>query len=372
MAQQDTEIKTQPIVINMGPQHPSTHGVFRLRLVLDGETVIDAEPVFGYLHRSKEKLEEERTYLQTLPITDRMDYLSGMTNNLACSLAIEKLANIPVPERAQYIRVIIAELTRISSHCFAQGMQLQELGAWGTPLMYFIRERERIIDLFEMVSGARLTFNYIRPGGVSQDFPPEFVPACKKFVDEMPRYIDEYEQLLVENEILRARTMGVGILPKDLAINAGASGPVLRGSGVDWDLRKRDPYLIYDRFDFDIPTGKVGDTFDRFMVRLYEMRESVKIVRQALDQLPPGPVVADLPIVIIPPPGDAYAHIESARGTLGFYLVSDGGANPWRFHVRAGSLINLTALREMLIGHKVADAVVIFGSIDIVLGEVDR
>ena len=365
-------IKTPPYVVNMGPQHPSTHGVLRLRLVLDGETVLDAEPILGYLHSSKEKLQEEHTYLQTLPITDRMDYLSSMSNNLGCALAIEKLAGIPVPERATYIRVIMAELQRIASHCFAQGTLLQDLGAWGTPLMYFLREREQVLDLFEMVCGARLTYNYIRPGGISQDLPPEFFPALHRFLDEFPRRLTDYEQLLWENEILRARTVGVGVLPRDLALNASITGPALRASGVRWDLRKADPYCFYDRFDFEVPAGEKGDSYDRFMVRFYEMRESLRIIEQAMEQLPPGEWKADVSIVIRPPAGDAYQQIESPRGMLGYYLVSDGGASPWRFHVRAPSFINLTVLREMLIGHKVADVVAIVGSIDVVMGEVDR
>lgn len=365
-------IKTEPFVLNMGPQHPSTHGVFRLRLVLDGETVLDAEPVMGYLHRSKEKLEEERTYLQTIPITDRMDYLNSMGNNLAVTLAIEKLADISVPERATYLRVIFVELQRIASHLFAQGAFLNDCGAWATPFMYMLREREKIVDLFEMVCGARLTYNYIRPGGVTQDVPPEFFPAMRKLLEEMPHRIDEYEQLLVENEILLARSKGIGVLPRELAIASSASGPVLRASGVAWDLRKADPYCCYDRFDFDIPVGQNGDSYDRFWVRLEEMRQSVRITNQALEQLPPGSVRTPVPIVIFPPPGDVYARVESPRGELGFYVVSDGSPAPWRMHVRAPSFVNLTPLREMLIGHKVADVVAILGSIDIIMGDVDR
>ena len=365
-------VRTSPFVVNMGPQHPSTHGVLRLRLVLDGETVLDAEPVLGYLHSSKETLQEPHTYRQTVPITDRMDYVSSMTNNLACSLAIEKLAHIQVPERATYIRVIMSELQRIASHCIALGTFLQDMGAWGSPLMYFLSERELILDMFEMVCGARLTYNYIRPGGVSQDVPPEFFPAARKFLDEFPGHLDEYEQYLWENEILRMRTVNVGVLPRELAISAAVTGPTLRGSGVKRDIRKVDPYCFYDRFDFNVPVGENGDCFDRFMVRLYEMRESAKIANQALEQLPPGPWKEDVPIIIRPPVGEAYAHVESPRGELGFYLVSDGSVSPWRFHARAPSFINLTPLREMLTGYKVADVVVIIGSIDIIMGEVDR
>ncbi|MBI2885587.1 MAG: NADH-quinone oxidoreductase subunit D [Chloroflexi bacterium] len=365
-------LPTQPYMVNMGPQHPSTHGVLRLRLVLDGETVLDAEPVLGYLHSSKEKLQEEHTYLQTIPITDRMDYLSAMNNNLGCALAIEKLAGIQVPERATYIRVIMSELQRIASHCFAQGTLLQDMGAWGTPLMYFLYEREQILDIFEMVCGARLTYNYIRPGGVSQDLPPEFFPLVRKFLAEFPAQLDDYERYLKDNEILRARTVGIGVFPRELAINASATGPTLRASGVPWDIRKADPYCCYDRLEFEVPVGQRGDCYDRFMMRLYEMRESLSIIHQALELLPPGEWKAPVPLVIRPQPGDAYAHIESPRGELGYYLVSDGGASPWRFHVRAPCFINLTALRDLLVGHKVADVVVIVGSIDIVMGEVDR
>lgn len=359
-------------MINMGPQHPSTHGVLRLRLALDGETVVDAEPVLGYLHSSKEKMQEEHTYLQTVPITDRMDYLASMSNNLGCVLAIEKLAGIPVPPRAIYIRVLMAELQRVASHCFAQGTLLQDMGAWGTPLMYFLREREQILDLFEMVCGARLTYNYMRPGGIAQDLPPEFYSAVQRFLDQMPDRLNEYEDLLRGNEVLMARTVGIGVLPKELAINASISGPTLRASGVAWDLRKTDPYSGYEKFDFAVPVGANGDCYDRFVVRFQEMRESLKIVQQALDGLPAGPWKTSVPIVIWPPVGDAYVQIESPRGMLGYYLVSDGSAAPWRFHVRAPSYINLTVLKEMLVGYKVADVVVTVGSIDIVMGEVDR
>lgn len=341
-------------------------------MVLDGETILDAEPILGYLHSSKEKLFETHTYLQCVPVTDRMDYLASMTNNLAISLAIEKLAGIEVPERANYIRVIVSELQRLASHCFGQGTLINDMGAWHTPLIYFIKEREFILDMFEMVCGARLTYNYIRPGGVSQDLPPEFFPAVGKFLDEFPGRLDEYYGMLWENEIIRARATNIGVLPRELAISSGVSGPTLRGSGVEWDLRKRDPYCGYERFSFDVPTGQTGDVWDRFAVRFQEMRESLRILSQALDGLPAGRFKADVPIVIRPPAGEAYAQVESPRGMLGFYIVSDGGASPWRCHVRAPSFINLTPLREMLIGHKVADAVVIIGSTDIVMGEVDR
>ena len=365
-------LKTEPFVINIGPQHPSTHGVFRMRTTLDGEVIVDMEPVFGYLHRGIEKLAEERTYTGVIPLTDRLDYLASMSNNLAYCLAVEKLAGIAVPERAEYLRVIMAELMRISSHLCAVGFFLNDCGAFMTPVLYMFREREKLLDLFEMVSGQRLTYNYMRVGGVSHDIPEEFLPALDKFVRQMPGFIDEYDQLLAENEILLARSKGVGILPRELAINISASGPVLRASGVEWDIRKADPYSIYDRFEFDIPTGTAGDCYDRYRVRIQEMRQSLRIIKQAMEQLPPGEVRSEVPHLIHPPVGEAYGHIEAPKGELGFYLVSDNSIAPYRFHIRAPSLINLTALRDMMIGWKIADAIIIFGSIDICMGEVDR
>jgi NADH-quinone oxidoreductase subunit D len=346
-----------------------------MRVTFDGEVVVDMEPILGYLHRGIEKLCEERTYTQIIPLTDRLDYLASMSNNLAHVLAVEKLAGIPVPERAEYLRVIMAELMRISSHLMAVGFFLNDLGAFFTPLMYMFREREKILDLFEMVCGQRLTYNYMRIGGVSHDIPPEFLPALKMFLAEMPGFIDEYDQLLAENEILLARSKGVGILPRELAINSSASGPVLRASGVNWDIRKADPYSIYERFEFDVPTGSLGDTYDRYWVRIQEMRQSVRILNQAveqLEQLPPGEVCTKVPRLLRPPAGEVYGHIEAPRGELGFYIVSDNSIAPYRLHIRAPTLINLTALRDMVVGWKLADAIIIFGSIDIVLGEVDR
>ncbi len=365
-------IKTEPFVINIGPQHPSTHGVFRMRVTLDGEVVIELEPVYGYLHRGVEKLAEGRTYKQSIPLTDRLDYVCSMTNNQAYVMAVEKLAGIPVPERAEYIRVIMAELQRIANHLVAVGAFLNDCGAFMTPFLYMFREREKIVDMFDMVCGQRLTYNYMRFGGVSQDIPDEFLPALSKFVADMPFFIDEYDQLLAENEILLVRSKGIGILPKEVAIDISASGPVLRGSGVEWDIRKVDPYSVYDRFEFDIPTGTVGDCYDRYRVRIAEMRQSLRIIQQAMEQIPRGPVLTTVPLRLCPPAGEAYAHIESPKGELGFYLVSDNSVNPYRWHVRAPSLINLTALRDMAVGWKLADAIVIFGSIDITMAEVDR
>ena len=366
-------IRTEPLILNIGPQHPSTHGVFRMRVKLDGEVVVDVEPVVGYLHRGIEKLAETRTYTQDIPLTDRLDYLASMTNNLAYCLAVEKLAGIKVPERAEYIRIIFSELMRVSSHLMAVGFFLNDLGAMMTPVLYMWREREKIVDLFEMASGQRLLYNYMRIGGVSQDLPDDFIPAAKKFVAEMPRYIDEYDQLLAQNEILLVRAKGVGILPAETAIQIGASGPVLRASGINWDVRKKDPYSIYDRFDFEVPTGTVGDCYDRYWVRMQEMRQSVRILEQALAQIPDkGEIRANVAQFFRPPVGEAYGHIEAPKGNLGFYLVSDGSIAPYRMHIYPPTLINITALRDMAVGWKIADLIIILGSIDIVLGEIDR
>ncbi len=360
------------LVVNLGPQHPSTHGVFRLVLTLEGETVLDADPVMGYLHRGVEKQAEEGTYLHMVTATDRLDYLSAMMNNWAYSIAVEKLAGIPVPERAEYIRVIIGELQRIASHCVAIGTFGSDVGAFFTPLIYTFREREAITDLFNMVCGARLTYSYIRPGGVALDLTEEFVPACRQLCEQLPPKIDEYEALLTSNEIFLARTKGIGVLRPEVAIDYAVSGPNLRGSGVRYDLRRDAPYSVYDRLEFDVPTGATGDCFDRYLVRVREMRESVRIIKQALDQLPGGPHATPVSRNLRPPVGEAASRIESSRGELGFYLVSDGGIAPYRAKIRAPSFINIGPLREMLVGWKVADVIAILGSIDIVLGEVDR
>src|SRR4030043_2030354 len=301
--------KTESFVVNAGPQHPSTHGLFRMRFTLDGEVIQDVEPVFGYLHRGIEKLAEGLNYTQNIVFTDRMDYVTSMSNNHAYVLAVEKLAGIQVPERAEYLRVIMTELMRISSHLMTVGFLLNELGAFMTPLLYMFREREKILDLFEMVCGQRLTYNYMRFGGVSQDIPEEFLPAMKKFVAEMPGFLDEYDQLIAKNEIVLVRTKGVGILPKETAINIAASGPVLRASGVKWDTRKADPYSIYDRFDFDIPVGSVGGHYDRYWVRMQEMRQSVRILEQAIAQVPEGKVCAEVSHLLRPPVGEVYGHM---------------------------------------------------------------
>jgi NADH-quinone oxidoreductase subunit D len=366
-------IQTEPITINLGPQHPSTHGVFRLRVTFDGEVVLDVEPVFGYLHRGTEKLAEERSYTQIVTLTDRLDYTASMTNNLAYVRTVEKLSDIEVPERASYLRVLCSELQRIASHLISTGFLMQELGTFGgTPLMYCFRERERILDLFEMLCGARITLSYMRPGGVTQDAPEEFWGALNILMDEMPGYIDELEGLITTNEIVLARTRDVGILTPEMAIDASVTGPMLRATGVQWDLRKADPYEVYDRMEFDVPIGSVGDTFDRYFVRISEMRESVKIVRQCIEQISPGPVRSDTPYFVRPEPGEAYAAVEAPKGELGFYIVSDGGISPYRCKIRAPSFINLTVLRDLLVGWKMGDLVIVFGSTDVVIGEVDR
>ena len=365
-------MKTEPFVVNIGPQHPSTHGVFRLRVTLDGERIIDADMIVGYLHRSMEKLAESRTYTQNIPFTDRVDYLAAMANNLAYCMAVERLAGIEVPPRGQFLRVIMAELQRLANHAMAIGSFLNDCGAFYTPFQWMFRERERILDLFEMACGARLTVNYMRIGGVSYDIPPEFVPTAKDLLKDLPARIAEYESLLMENEILIARTRNVGVLPAEVAIASSVSGPMLRGSGVAWDIRKADPYCVYDQLDFDIPVGTRGDCYDRFLVRMEELRQSVHILEQALDMLPGGPASVPVPLALRPPAGEVYARIEAPKGELGFYVVSDGSPHPYRWHIHAPSFINLTPLRDMVRGLTVADAIITLGSVDITLGEVDR
>jgi NADH-quinone oxidoreductase subunit D len=360
--------------IALGPHHPSTHGVFRMDVVLDGERVVKLRPVFGYLHRNHEKIAETASYLSSMPYTDRLDYMCSLTNNWAYALAVEKLAGLQVPERAEYIRVITAELTRLQNHASTIGFLTQEMGASGTPLMYAFREREKILDLFESLTGSRMMCNYMRFGGCRVELPSGWLEETKKVVEAFPRFLDEYEQLLTGNEIFMARAQGVGVLKKELAINAGVTGPMLRASGVNYDIRKVDKYGIYDRFDFKIPLGDHGDVYDRYMIRMLEMRESLKILNQALRDIPAGPIMDTKAKIrgFRPPAGEAYGRIESPKGELGFYLISDGSPNPYRYRVRPPSLINLTVLEDMCRGYSVADAIVIFGTVDIVLGEVDR
>ncbi len=366
-------LRTEHMTINIGPQHPSTHGVFRLRVTFDGEVILEIEPVFGYLHRGTEKLAEERNYVQIITLTDRLDYVASMTNNQAYCLTVEKLLGVEPPPRAKYLRVMTAELQRIASHLIAIGFFLQDLGALGTPLMYCFRERERILDLFEMLCGARITVSYMRPGGVYADAPEDFWGRLREFLRDMPGYIGELEQLLVENEIILVRTKNVGTLSLERAIACSASGPLLRGSGLAWDWRKADPYDAYGELDFEVPIGTTGDNLDRFIVRMQEMRQSILLVEQCIKRIEPGPVRLDLPLLLRPPNGaEAYARVESPKGELAFYMVSDGGISPYRCKIRSPSLINLTALSEMVVGWKLADLVVTLGSIDINMGEVDR
>ena len=360
--------------VAMGPHHPSTHGVFRMDVVLDGERVIKLRPIFGYLHRNHEQLAQSQSYLASMPYTDRLDYFCSLTNNWAYALAVEKLAGQEVPERAEYLRVILAELTRIQNHASTIGFLLQEMGASGTPLMYAFREREKILDLFESLTGSRMMCNYMRFGGCRVDASGAWLDATRKVVDGLPAFVDEFERFLMTNEILMARCQGIGVLKADLAINAGISGPMLRGSGVNYDIRKIDHYGIYDRFKFRVPLGDHGDIYDRYMVRMLEMRESISILNQALKELPAGPIMDPKAKIrnFRPKSGEAYGRIEAPKGELGFYLISDGGPNPYRYRVRPPSLINLTVLEDMCLGANVADVVLIFGSVDIVLGEVDR
>ncbi len=386
----------ETMTINMGPQHPSTHGVLRVVLELDGEVVLKATPDIGFLHRGLEKLAEHKTYHQCITLTDRLDYVAGMSNNFAYVLAVEKLLNLPVPPRAQAIRVLMSELQRIASHLFWLGTHAHDIGAM-TPLFYALRERDEILFLFERVCGARLTPSYFRVGGLAQDLPDGFEEKCREFTRTFPARVDEYETLLTGNEIWKKRTQGVGAISAEEAVNWGLSGPVLRASGVNWDLRKALPYSGYDSYDFQIPQGKNGDVYDRYLVRVQEMRQSNEIVRQALDRMPKGEVTSADPRIVYPPKkrvqesieslihhfhiasegfpvprGEVYASIESPKGELGFYLISDGTNKPWRFRVRPPSFINLSALPAMVKGRLIADVVATIGSIDIVLAEVDR
>ena len=360
--------------ISMGPQHPSTHGVFRMNVTLDGEQVVKLKPVFGYLHRNHEKIAETESYLGCMPYTDRLDYICSITNNWAYAIAVEKLAGIQVPERAEYLRVITGELTRLQNHAGLIGFLMQDMGASGTPLMYAFREREKVLDLFEALTGARMMCNYMRFGGCRCDLPAGWLDGAKKVVAGFPKFLDEFESLLKTNEILMARTQGVGIVTKAQAINAGLSGPMARASGVDYDLRKVDKYGVYERFNFRVPLGEVGDVYDRYMLRVLEMRESIEILKQAIRDLPEGPIMDPGTKIrgFRPKAGEAYGRIEGPKGELGFYLISDGSPNPYRYRVRPPTLINLTLLEDMCLGQNVADIVIILGSIDIVLGEVDR
>ena len=370
-------LRTEEMVINMGPQHPSTHGVLRLELIVDGEIVVDVIPHIGYLHRCFEKHAEHMTnYQQVIPYCDRLDYIAAMSMEWSYALAVEKLLGIKVPERVEYIRVIMAELQRIASHLIAIGCYGLDLGAF-TPFLYCFRDRERILDLFEMTCGARLLYNYFWVGGVSHDLPPGFINKAKDFCKYFRPNIKELNDLLSYNDIFIKRTANVGVLPADVAIAFGCSGPMLRGSGVNFDLRQDDPYSVYDRFKWDVQVGSgengtVGDCWDRYMVRVREMEQSVKIIEQALDQIPDGDVASAIPKRIRPNAGDVYVRTESPRGEIGFYVISDGSATPYRVKARSPAFVNLSVTPEICRGYMVADVVAIVGSIDIVLGEVDR
>jgi NADH-quinone oxidoreductase subunit D len=384
------------VILSMGPQHPSTHGVLRLVLELEGETVVRALYDIGYLHTGFEKSFEDKTYTQGITLTDRMDYLSPLSNNLGFCLAVEKLLDIEIPPRAQWIRVLLTELTRIQSHLVWLGSHAIDLGAMSV-LLYCFREREDILHIFEMVSGQRMMTSYFRIGGLALEPPFGWLKQMEKFVKAFPGHLEEYEDLLTKNPIWLRRTVGIGKLTADEAIAWGLSGPSLRGSGVDWDIRKKQPYSSYDKFDFKVPTQPEGDVYARYLVRLEEMRQSLRIVQQAMEGLPEGPIKANAPHIVLPdresmktsiealiyhfkivtegfhpPIGEVYQAIESPRGELGFYMVSDGSPKPFRCHVRAPSFANLQALPKMIEGRLIADVVACIGTIDIVLGDVDR
>jgi NADH-quinone oxidoreductase subunit D len=388
--------ETRFMTINMGPQHPATHGVLRLVLELDGEIIIKATPHIGHLHRGVEKLAESKTYHQVIPLTDRLDYTNAMGNNLAYVLAVEKLLGIEVTKRAQYLRVMMAELQRIAAHLIWLGTHVLDIGAM-TPIFYTFREREDVLKIFEAVAGGRLTPTYLRIGGVAKDLPEGIEDKIKAFIRTFPEHIKEYETLLTKNVIWLKRTKGVGIISKEDAINWGVTGPTLRGSGVKWDVRKAFPYSSYEKFDFDIPIGSTGDVFDRYIVRMREMEWSNAIVEQILERFPKGPVMTsdsriglppkenvlrDIDALIRqfkivsegfqPPKGEVYASVESAKGELGFYIVSDGSNRPLRVRIRPPSFLNLSALPKMIEGCLIADVISTIGSIDIVLGEIDR
>ncbi|MBU9710318.1 NADH-quinone oxidoreductase subunit D [Evansella tamaricis] len=367
-------IKTEEMVLNMGPQHPSTHGVFRLKLHVNGETITKAEPVMGYLHRGSEKLAENFIYTQFIPYTDRLDYLNAMTNNYIYCAGVEKLLDWEIPERAEYLRVITMELNRIASHLVWWGTYLLDIGAL-SPFLYAFRDRDICLDRLNEISGARMTFNYMRIGGVKWDAPDGWIEKVKESVKELRENIAEYDRLVTGNEIFRARTIGVGKLTKDQVINWGLSGPIARGSGVNVDLRKTEPYSIYDRFDFDVPTREEGDVFARYKVRIAEMHESLKIIEQACEQIPSeGDIIHKKGariMMIKPPAGEAYTRAEASKGEIGVYVVSNAKTKPYRVKLRRPSFVNVSILQDMLVGENIQNLVAIFGSLDVVLGEVD-
>jgi NADH-quinone oxidoreductase subunit D len=370
-AEKDTIEGTDDFILNMGPQHPSTHGVLRLLLRCNGEIVREIEPYFGYLHRCYSKTVEDLTYVQGIPYTDRWDYLASMTNNHVMCLAIEKLLGIEIPRRAEYIRVMISELQRVASHLFWFGTMVNDLGGY-TPFMWAVRHRESIVDIFEEVSGARLTYHYMRPGGVMNDVSVKAMRMIEKFIKEFPRYWREYDDLIFGNEILLIRLDKVGIINSETALNYGLSGPMLRASGVNWDLRKNKPYSIYPELDFEVQVSDKCDCLGRWYVRLGEIKQAMRLVAQSFMALPGGEFKAKTPKVLKPPRGEVYSAIEAPRGELGVYICSDGSNKPWRMHMRSSCMINLTALNEMARGMAVADLIAILGAVDIVLGETDR
>jgi NADH-quinone oxidoreductase subunit D len=372
------DVRTQELQINMGPQHPSTHGVLRVAIWVDGEIVTRADPDIGYLHRCAEKIGESVTNIQYVPYTDRYDYLAAMNNNLGYCLAVERIAEVEVPERAQYIRTIAVELNRIASHLMAVGTYGLDVGAF-TPFFYAFREREEILRILEWICGARLTYNFIRIGGVMRDAPEGWIPDIQKFLDLFESRLDEFNDLLTHNHIFVQRTANVGVITLEDCLGYGLTGPILRGSGLRYDLRREAPYLLYDRFEFDVPIGtgikgQVGDCWDRYWVRILEMRESARIVRQAIQQMPAGEIMAKnvRHLAFKSKPGEGYLGTENPRGELGYYLISEGQPNSYRSRIRAPSFCNLSILEKLLPGTMLADAVAIIGSTDIVLGEVDR
>lgn len=361
---------TELYCLNMGPQHPSTHGVLRVILELDGETVVKATPILGYLHRGIEKLAEARTYPQFIPYTDRMDYVSSMCNNLAYCQTVEKLVGVEVPERAEYIRVMMAELNRIASHMLFIGATALDLGGM-SGMMYTFRDREYILDLFNLASGSRLTYSYVRIGGVMNDISAEFISLLRQFLADLPGMLTEYDNLINGNEIFQARLKGVSIVPVERLVSLGVTGPVLRASGLRDDLRVKRPYGIYDRFQFEIPTGTVGDNWERYLMRVLEIGESARIISQALESLPEGPVMAKIPKVIKPPVGEVYHANESPRGELGFHIVSDGTTKPYRLHVRRPTFYNLGSVDALCRGVKIADVPAVLAVLDPCMGEAD-
>ena len=368
---QETLFDAEEMVLNMGPQHPSTQGVLRVILKLDGETVVGLDCDIGFLHRGVEKIGEADTYAMITPYWDRLDYVAAVSNDLCYVEGVEKMLQVEVPKRAEYVRVILTELQRIASHLLWLGTHAMDIGAV-TVLLYCFREREEILKIFEDFIGARLTAHAFRIGGLWWDTYPEFEARVRDFLKILPSRIDEYETLLNANRIWLQRTVGIGILPAEEAINLSLTGPALRGSGVKYDVRKAQPYSAYADFNFEIPVGENGDTYDRYLVRMEEMKQSAIIIEQALDGLPEGPVMAKVPKIIKPPVGEVYHSIEGPKGELGVYMVSDGTGKPYRMRIRPPSYINLQSLKRMSIGHLVADVVALIGTLDIVLGEVDR